>query len=124
MSSYCCEDDVIAWAKEIGFRPGDASLSRNAVSKLCRGSRDFWEFTIRNIHRADEVQRLRGILAKELKNKDSAKSFEDTRLASIMSSRKAIIPRVRENNATLQSMHDIHLVRTVAFPGGVSHLIV
>ena len=45
----CFEEDLIAWARKLGYAPNDASLSKQSIAKLLRtpGSRTMLEFAVK-----------------------------------------------------------------------------
>ncbi|KAG1658984.1 hypothetical protein FOA52_008686 [Chlamydomonas sp. UWO 241] len=113
------EDEVVAWARKLGFRAPDACLARGGVAKLTRGdSRAFWEYTIRNFHAADEVQGLREATAAAAAAGSSGDTHgargDDTareRDAACLSKRHAALPLIETTNATLAKMRDAHMKR-------------
>lgn len=117
------EDEIAAWARSMGYKPGDASLSRSNLSKLCRGpsSRAFWEYVTRNFHGAEQLSRLRAAQAEHQQQQGGAGMHESDAESEWSTAqreaahrrlcqRQALLPKVQANNATLKNMRDMHLV--------------
>ena len=105
------EDDIISWARELGFSPSDSSLSKASISKLCAtsASRKVWEFLLSAFKAQQEVQAVRDkVAAVKAGGLMSAKEVAEVKQKAQL---KAEIARMEGQNQGLREVWDRQAVR-------------
>ena len=105
------EEDIIAWARELGFAPSDSSLSKASVAKLCNttANRKVWEFLLSHYKPKQEVLAVRQRVATvKVGGLSNAQEVAEVKRKA---QQRAEIAHVASQNQSLQEVWERQSVR-------------
>ncbi|GAX80444.1 hypothetical protein CEUSTIGMA_g7883.t1 [Chlamydomonas eustigma] len=105
-----CEDEIIAWARRVGFSPKDASLSKSSITKLLKvsGARKLLEFAMKNFHSKSEVQAMREHM---IASRQDQEALAEARSIRSLKTRLELVAKIEQHNASLKKARDMYMVR-------------